>query len=309
MKLSLFDLHCDTAIEMLRQKQPLSCNRLAVSLQKAACFSEYVQVMAHWTDHSLSDEDGWVQFCQMNDNLRRDPTLLNGNAQIVTTMEKSESHIPRLLLAVEDARILANREERVQLLYDRGIRILTPLWAGATCIGGSHNTHEGLTSFGRRALTAAVSMGMILDISHASEESAEEIFEIADAYSRPVMASHSNAYEICPVSRNLKDGQIQSILKFDGIIGINLYRYFLRKDGNATAEHALPHIDHFLALGAEKHLALGCDMDGCDLPEDIPDVSALPHLAELMLRQNYPENLVQDIFYNNALRFAEKHLH
>ena len=307
MNLSLFDLHCDTAYEMLCQKQSLEQNSLAVSLQKANCFTNYVQVMAHWTSHELNDEDGWNRFLEMCENLKKDPAILCKKARIVTSI-KDMTAVPQLLLAVEDARILANKESRVQQLYDLGIRILTPLWAGTTCIGGSHNTEKGLTRFGRSALRHAVSLGMIPDISHASEQSAQDIFEISSEFQRPVIASHSNAYMICPVSRNLRDWQIQAILKSDGMIGLNLYRGFLSKNENATAKDVLPHIAHFLEMGAEKHLGLGCDMDGCDLPEDIPDVSALPRLAELMLQQNYPEGLIYDIFYGNAIRFFQKHL-
>ena len=307
MELSLFDLHCDTANEMLRQKQKLTDNCLAVSLQKASVFSPYVQVMAHWTAYRLTDEEGWTRFCQMQDNLLQDPALQGGDARVITEWERSPAR-PTLILAVEDARILAGKPERVRELYDRGVRILTPLWKGETCIGGSHDTATGLTEFGKRALTEAVRLGMIPDISHASVESAEEIFAICRDQRRPVIASHSNAYTVCPVSRNLRDEQIREIIRSDGIIGINLYQGFLREDGNATAADALPHIEYLLEQGARAHLGLGCDMDGCDLPPDIPDVSALPHLAELMLQQNYPEQLIRDVFYGNAARFAQKHL-
>ena len=307
MNLSLFDLHCDTANEMLSQKQSLESNSLAVSLQKASCFTNYVQVMAHWTSYELNDEEGWSRFLEMCENLKKDPAILSGKAHIVTSVERSTS-TPQLLLAVEDARILANQESRVQQLYDMGVRILTPLWAGLTCIGGSHNTEAGLTKFGRFALRHAVSLGMILDISHASEQSAQDMFETSSEFQRPVIASHSNAYGVCPVSRNLRDWQIQAILKFNGIIGLNLYRGFLSADKHATAKDVVPHIEYFLAMGAEKNLALGCDMDGCDLPKDVPDVSTLPHLAELMLQQNYPESLIHDVFYGNAIRFFQKYL-
>jgi microsomal dipeptidase-like Zn-dependent dipeptidase len=147
---------------------------------------------------------------------------------------------------VEDARILGGKLERVDTLYRLGIRILNPLWKGETCIGGSHDTDSGLTRFGKESLSRAASLGMILDISHASEASAQEIFEIAEKANRPVIASHSNAYEVCPVSRNLKKSQIQKILSADGIIGINLHRHFLKMDGNAKLE--IPELPQLIAL-------------------------------------------------------------
>ena len=307
MELSLFDLHCDTAGEMLNTSQGLEQNDLAVSLQKASAYRQYIQVMAHWTPYRMNDEEGWQAFWSMVKNLKSDPAVTSKKA-VIQTVCPNAVNTPTLFLAVEDARILANRIERVGSLFDNGIRILTPLWKGETCIGGSHDTDPGLTDFGKAALERAVMLGMILDVSHASLASAEDMFAIAKKHKRPVIASHSNAYEICPVSRNLRREQTEAIIASDGIVGINLFTKFLKHNGNATAEDALAHIDYFLELGASDHLALGCDMDGCDLPPDIPDVSALPRLAELMCSHGYPEHLIHAVFYGNAYRFAQKYL-
>ncbi len=302
--MKLFDLHCDTAGEMLAQKQALSHNTLAVSLDGASVFERYTQVMAHWTDKNLSDEEGWSRFWQILQNLQNDPAVRDGTV----TFDLSDTAKPRLILAVEDARILANDISRVDALADAGVRILTPLWAGETCIGGSHNTDRGLTDFGKAAIKRAIEHRMIPDISHASVASADDIFEIAAQTGAPVIASHSNAYDICPISRNLRREQVDAIKRCDGLIGINLFTYFLKQDGKATAADVLPHIEHFCALGASDRLALGCDMDGCLLPPDIPNVGALPHLAELLLAHNYPQSLVDALFWDNAARFADKYL-
>jgi membrane dipeptidase len=307
MKLSLFDLHCDTAFRMLTEKQPLERNTFAVSLEKSEGFAQYIQVMALWIDRRLTDDEGWSSFWSMLKNLQNDPASLNERAHL-TTFCPERSGKPSLLLSLEDARILGGDLSRVEQLYEAGIRILTPLWAGVTCIGGAHNTQEGLTPFGRQALSRAISLGMIPDLSHASVESAKEILSIAEELHSPVIASHSNAYTICPVSRNLRDGQIRELLRLGGLIGLNFYTGFLKKDASATAASVFEHIDHFLTLGAEQSLALGGDMDGCDLPKDLPDLSALPALAEQMLSHNYSEQLVRAIFFENAFAFAQKHL-
>ena len=308
MNLSLFDLHCDTAYEMLRQKQPLTQNKLAVSLQNAAKFARYTQVMALWTDHNLDDEAGWTAALKMLDNLSADPAITEGRARIVTRCPTDASTLPTLMLGVEDARILNGRLARVDELYRRGVRILTPLWKGHTSIGGSHDTDQGLTDFGAHAIDRAVTHGMIPDVSHASEKSADEIFEIANRHSRPVIASHSNAYALCPVSRNLRDRQIGAILASGGVIGINLYGAFLNTEAPATIADILRQIDYFLTLGAVDALCLGCDMDGCTLPKDIPDLSALPRLAEAMLAAGYTEATVQQIFHENAEKFAQNYI-
>lgn len=307
--LSLFDLHCDTAYEMYRKKQPLRKNGLAVSLENAAAFEQYVQVMALWTEHSLSDEDGWQQMLRMLSHLTEDEAVQSQDTALAVDASLLNTHKRLFFLGIEDARILANDLSRVDRLFSLGIRFLTPLWSGETCIGGSHDTVLGLTAFGRAALDRATAQGMLLDVSHASEKASEEIFLISDQHARPVLATHSNSYTVCPVSRNLRDWQIREILRTGGLIGLNLYPPFLQPNGT---EHALRdilfHIDRFLSLGAEHALALGCDMDGCDLPPDIPSLSALPRLAEQLSRHGYSDTLIDRIFYRNAAEFAKKHL-
>ncbi len=307
MKLSVFDLHCDTASEMLRQKEGFDRNPFAVSLEKASSFESYIQVMAHFISPRMSDDEGWEYLLSMHQNLLHDPAVREGRAPVTSACPKKDAHCS-LLLALEDARVFGGRIERVEELFRMGFRIVTPLWGGDTSMGGSHNTEHGLTAFGARALSRAMKLGMIVDISHASVASAEEIFQLAKEHQAPVIASHSNSYHICPVSRNLRDGQVESILESGGVIGLNFYKAFLREDGVATLANVFPHIDHFLELGAQDALCLGGDMDGCDLPDDLPDLSAYELLAERMLAHNYSEELVKNIFFENAYRFAQKHL-
>lgn len=308
MMLSLFDLHCDTAYEMLRQKQPLSSNNLAVSLQNAEKFEQYVQIMALWTDPYTENGAGWKKLLCMLQNLQNDLALQSGKAILVNRFPAVLPQTPILMLSIEDARILDGCLDRVDKLFELGVRIVTPLWKGHSCIGGAHDTNEGLTDFGRKALIRALEIGMILDVSHASERSAEEIFVLSESFGRPVIATHSNAHAVCPVSRNLRDWQIQEIVKTGGVIGLNLYGPFLRSDGNAVLDDVFPHIARFLQMGCADALCLGCDMDGCQLPPDIPDLSALPRLFDAMKHQGYPDALIHKIFFENAQRFAVRFL-
>ena len=307
MRLSLFDLHCDTAHRMLSENQPLRSNSFAVSLENAEKFEVYTQIMALWPHNCLCDEEAQRQVFSMLENLKNDPSVLQEEARITKRFDELTS-IPNLFLSIEDARILAGNVDGVDRLYSLGVRFLTPLWKGHTCIGGAHDTEEGLTPFGKAALHRAAELGMILDISHASERSANEIFAIGAAHSRPVIASHSNAFEVCPVSRNLKLEQIAAIVSCGGLIGLNLHAPFIGCGAHVKIQDLLPHIEYFLEVGAQNALALGCDMDGGDLPSDLPDLAALPKLAELLLQHGYSEGLVRKIFFENASEFAKKYL-
>lgn len=307
MKYSFFDWHCDTAGALLRANEPLAANSQAVSLKKAEQLAHYIQVMAYFTSSKLSDEEGWEWVHSMHRHLTEDASVLRGDAVICDACPPQSNGV-HLLLAVEDARILNGKLERVDRLRQMGIRILTPLWSGVTCIGGAHNTSEGLTAFGRIAVDRAITLGMLPDISHASERSADEIFQIAYDHGCPVIASHSNAHSVCPVSRNLRDGQICEIVRSGGVIGLNLYVSFLSKDAaNASANDVLRHVEYFLEQGAENALCFGCDMDGAALPADIPSLEEIPHLADLLSR-HYSSDTVHKIMFENAYSFARRAL-
>lgn len=307
MNLSLFDLHADTAWAMYKTGQPLAANSLAVSLDKAQKYARYIQVMALWTTPNLTNEEGYAHLLRMVKNLKNDPALQNGKAELCSVCPTRTSNKTSLMLSVEDARILDGHLERVEVLARMGVRSVIPMWSGETCIGGSHNTNLGLTEFGRHAIKEMLAHGMVIDVSHASLESSKDIFELSALYNKPVIASHSNAYSVCPVSRNLQDWQIDAILSSGGIIGINLYHAFLNKDGDATLDSILRHIEHFLSKGAENALCLGCDMDGADLLSDIPNVSYLDRLANHLLANGYSQKLIDALFFENAYRFAQKH--
>ncbi|MBQ9797401.1 MAG: membrane dipeptidase [Clostridia bacterium] len=308
MKLSLFDLHCDTAHRMLDEHQPLQSNDLCVSLERASAYEQYVQVMALWTPPAYSDADGWHYACRMLENLRCDQAIRTEQAVILPNPNLKHTPKVSLYLSVEDARILDGQLARVDQLYQMGVRILTPLWAGFTCIGGAHDTDASLTEFGKLAASRAAELGMILDVSHASEASAEELIAIAQSHGRPAIASHSNAYAISPVSRNLRDEQILAIIRTGGLIGINLHAPFLNCERDATVEDVLRHVEYISALGGEETLALGCDMDGCKMPAQIPDLAHLMCLAETLARHNYSEAFIRGIFYDHSNRFRNTYL-
>ena len=121
MKLSLFDLHCDTAYEMLHQNRSLDVNDLAVSLENAEKFEHYAQMMAYWTPPHLSDEDGFFALNRMHQNLMHDPAVKQNRTKIITgRFSRQDKRV--LLLSVEDARILNGCIERVDRLWQMGIR-------------------------------------------------------------------------------------------------------------------------------------------------------------------------------------------
>ncbi len=305
--LKLFDLHCDTASLLFDRKLSLAANDLHISLNKAAPFETYIQTMAVWSDHHLSDEAAWERFFGIQSYLKEQLTIcdlpLFRNGQELATAAKRG-----VILAVEDARLLAGQLTRLDMLYDCGVRFLTLTWSGKTCIGGSHDTDAPLTDFGRAAVNRCFSLGIVPDISHASRQVTAEVLAMAKDAKRPVIATHSNAFACRQHTRNLTDAEFRAVAESGGVVGISLAPEHLANDV-CGIKNVVSHIRHYLSLGGESALCLGCDFDGIDTtPDGLSDLSCLPSLADALSDAGVSDTVIRRIFFENAYGFAVKNI-
>ncbi len=307
MNSSLFDTHADTAYEMYKRKVGLHNSELHISLDYTKKYRRYCQCMALWSDKALSDEQAYLQFFSMYGHLKRQ-TEASNDALLCRTYGEIEQAFDKekaaFILTVEDARLLSEKLERLDQLYMCGVRMLTFQWQGETCIGGGFDTHAPLTPFGKRTAHKCAELGIIPDISHACEKTAYGILEIMADYRKPVIATHSNSYSVCPHKRNLTDTLFSDIISSGGVVGISLAPQHLSLDSRASSQTVLAHIEHYAEVGGIEHICLGCDFDGIEqTPEDIKDIRYLDNIAELMLSHNYKECDIKAVFSENARRF------
>ena len=200
--------------------------------------------------------------------------------------------------ALEDARpLLTHTEERVEWLWQSGIRTVTPFWRGANGLGGGYDTRLPLTQAGKDLIRHLHGRGMWLDISHASRESACEMLSLCHGR---ILASHSNFYAACPHPRNLTDGLALAVAKAGGVIGISFVPSHLGEGEDAL----LRQIDHACRLGLAEHLCLGTDFDGTDtLPPALARGAAdLISFGEILSRSGYTDAFLQGLFWQNAAR-------
>ncbi len=308
------DLHCDTAYELYHQKQSLGSNALAVSLDGAAAYSRYAQFFAIWSDKRLDDEAAWQDFLAISDHFTIQIAQNGSRIAHARTADELEQSWRvgknAALLAVEDARILNGRLDRLDELARRGVTYLTLTWKGESCIGGAYDTEAGLTDFGREVVLGCFERGIIPDISHASAKTADEVLTLAEAAGKPIIATHSNAYGVYPYPRNLRDEHAKRLFALGGIVGLNLCAYHVRdcEQRYACCEDMLAHIEHFLSLGGENRIAIGGDLDGASLLKDIRTVDDVARLADVMASHGYTDALMRQIFSQNALDFIKKNL-
>ncbi len=308
----LFDLHCDTATRLLSEKQGLYDNTLHVSLKNAAYLENYAQVMAVWTHHKLNDSEGYLKFHEVVDNLEKEIHInreLVGLAENATDIHKLTTlgKYP-LILSVEDIRILENDISRLDALYARGVRLVTLNWYGDTCIGGAHDTHNGLTPFGVNVVKRCFELGIIPDVSHSSFEGTSQTIELAKQHNKPIIASHSDSYSVNPHTRNLRDEDFIAISRLGGLAGINLCPEHLSSSDAADIASVVKHIEYYLSIGGENSLAMGCDLDGTNLPQGFSGVSDIYKIADELQKINYSTELTNKILYKNAFDFFTKNL-
>ena len=298
------DLHCDSLYESVTRNIPLDDGSLEVVLDRAP-ESRKLQCYAAWIPDGYSPIEAEKLFFtaakRLDDECQRlsIELLKPGNG----CKKAFSDNIYSAYLTVENGLALGNKLDNVQLFADMGVRMMTLTWNAENAIGGGADTHKGLTVFGKQVVREMERTGIIVDISHASEEL---FYDVAENSSKPFVASHSNAYAVTSHRRNLKDEQIREIIRRRGLIGLNFHNAFLNDSPEkAGAYDILLHAEHFLSLGCEDCLCFGSDFDGGVLPYDIKDSRDYDKIYELFLQHHYKQELVDKIFFENALNFFE----
>lgn len=315
MTLDYIDLHCDTAYELYHRGEQLASNTCAVSLDTAAAYPHYAQFFAIWSDKRLGDEAAWRDFLAISDRFSAELAHSDRAVSVRTSdglRTAWQSGRCAAFLAVEDARLLGGQLDRLDTLAARGVTYLTLGWSGKSCICASHDVPKGedtgLTDFGRAVVARCFETGILPDISHASERTADEVLTLAEEAGAPVIATHSNAYTVYPHTRNLRDEHARRLFALGGLIGLNLCAHHLCDctGRHATVDDILRHVDHWLALGGERHLAIGGDLDGASLPDGIRGVGDVASIGDALARQGISEAVIRRIFSENALGFIRK---
>ena len=219
------------------------------------------------------------------------------------------------ILHIEGAEAIDPDFHALDVLYAAGLRSLGPVWSRPTIWGegvpfrypSTGDTGAGLTEDGKRLVKRCGEMGVMIDLSHLNEKG---FWDVAELSPKPLVATHSNAYALCPHARNLTDAQLDAVKASDGMVGLNFAAGFLRADGqmrpDVPLEQMIAHLDHMIARMGEDHVGLGSDFDGAVIPEAIGDVAGLPKLIAAMRGHGYSEPLIEKLAHGNWMRVLER---
>ena len=237
-------------------------------------------------------------------------------AKIVDELEQCLSDgTLAMIIHIEGIEAIDTKLNALEVFYQAGLRSLGITWSRDNAFGhgvpfafpSSPDTGPGLTDAGKELVRVCQQIGVMVDLSHLNEKG---FWDVASISENPLVATHSGVHELCPVSRNLTDKQLDAIRDSDGIVGVNYHVGFLRADGQVNSDTSLDtivqHLDYMVDRMGIDHVALGSDFDGATMPDELGDVAGLPKLIAALEGAGYDEAALRKIAHENWLRVLRK---
>lgn len=252
--------------------------------------------------------------------------LLLENSEHISSIQEYDANVQKIygLISIENASGLIEEDEPLEFAFQRleflqtieNILYLSLTWNHENRFGGGNSSSVGLKPDGKILLEFLEAKNIAIDLSHASDALARDIFNYIDQKNLQLtpIASHSNFRKIAPITRNLPDDIAKEIFARGGVVGLNLIRRFV----GPRETDLYKHIQHALDLGGASQLVLGSDFyGGIDVPAhlmpektwptffpDFANAACYPHLYAFLNKQ-FPTEIVGQITFHNALRFIQ----
>jgi membrane dipeptidase len=204
---------------------------------------------------------------------------------------------------------------QVEEWWNAGLRIIGPAHYGVSPYAHGTGTEGGLFPLGPALLKEMERVGMILDVTHLSDQCFDEALDI---YNGPVLASHHNCRALVPDQRQLTDAQIKRLISRGAVIGAALDTWMLvpnwirgktrPEETGVTLNTMVDHIDRVCQLaGNARHAAIGTDLDGGfgreQSPMDLDTIADIQRVPDLLRKRGYKEDDVVNIAHGNWVRF------
>ncbi len=309
----IFDLHADIGWDILRKHEQGRTHVLREEHLPKLIKGEVLGVgIASYFEGS----EDWDRMQKMVLAARQEiEENLDAVTWIKSRADLEESGKQQVVMTVEGmCGIRDQAEEKIQWLYDQGVRIASLCWndENALATGVKGTVTCGLTEEGRKAVRKMDELGMILDVSHTNEKTFWDMVEVVRG---PLIATHSNTRALCEVHRNLTDQQIMAIAAKGGVIGLNAARNFIDSNPeHQDALHLAAHCRHIADLVGVEHLAVGFDfMDffedhATSMGTDLTSALQAQNLIQGLRAQGFSEDECQAVGYDNALRVLRQTL-
>ncbi len=329
------DSHCDTpmyfryGIDIGKKNQVLKVNPKDLGAEHEDGFVDYeLKVDIPKMQEGLLDAVFMVAYLKQGarDKKTSEKTVLKTesilrelirqveNNQAVAGIAKSTNDLKQLkkegrkaiFMGIENGSGIGKDIQNIRKFADMGVSYITLSHNGNNDICDSaigNSEHNGLSNFGKEVIKEMNRLGILIDISHASEKTAFDVLQISD---KPIIASHSSAKALRRHPRNISDKLLKAIAEKGGVVQICLYTYFLRNDKNATVKDAVNHIDHIVKVAGIDHVGIGSDFDGGGGLKGLNSANELPQITIELLRRGYIEEDIAKIWGGNLMRVMDE---
>ena len=304
----IYDSHVDTPSELLRSRD-ISIDNITghVDFPKLRRGGVDGSFFALYTSAEIAPDAATAHALKML-AVVQDAIEKDGKAAITVSPEQAAANRERgvfsVFLGMENGSPIQESLSLLRLFHRLGVRYLTLTHNGDNAIADSAaeaRTWGGLSPFGREVVAQMNRLGMMVDISHASDDTFYDCIRYSKA---PIVATHSCCRALCGHRRNLTDDMLRALADVDGYVGINFYPYFL-KDSQVPApgiKEIIDHIDHAVEICGIDHVGIGSDFDGIEVtPVGIDDVSMMPLLFTEMRRRGYTQEQIDKVSGDNLM--------
>jgi microsomal dipeptidase-like Zn-dependent dipeptidase/gamma-glutamyl-gamma-aminobutyrate hydrolase PuuD len=303
------DSHCDTPM-FFSQGVDFSQrdDRILVDLHKMTDGHQDVSMMVAYlpqpTENPTAYADAIFDRIEEIVNQHKDAMVI-ANSPAMLLYEKNKGR-KLIMLGIENGIALDGKLDNLKHFSKRGVVYMTLCHNGDNDICDSakgNQTNDGVSNFGKKVIKKMNKLGMMVDLSHASEKSFYDALKISKD---PIFCSHSNCRALCDHPRNLTDDQMRALAKKGGVMQITLYHGFLRADGEATVEDVFAHLDHAIEVMGIEHVGIGTDFDGDGGVRGFANSSDVINFTRLMLKHGYSEDDIIKIWGMNILVLMTK---
>ncbi len=351
------DTHCDTPMRLMRSDFDLGVRNDdgCVDFPRMKEGGLDAEFFAVFLGQGPRTEEAHLQVHEkalnIFDAIHKNVEKNSDQAEIAYTVDDAyrinKSGLTVAFIGIENGYPIGNDISRIKQYYDLGARYITlshsrnnDICDSSTDPGGAE--YNGLSEFGEKVVAEMNSLGMMVDISHVSDESFYDVMELSKA---PVIASHSSCRALCESPRNLTDEMILALKDNGGVIQICILSNYLRSakpnpeldkklkeirekyndfEGLsedefkkareeyystrnefrdwATVQDAVDHIDHVIQIAGIDYVGIGTDFDGGGGIKDVMDVSQMKNLTIEMLRRGYTKSQLEKVWGGNVMR-------
>ena len=230
----------------------------------------------------------------------------NGKAAIAILPDQlyqnKSAGVKSVVLGIENGYAIAKDISNIAKYFYKGVAYMTLCHNGDNDICDSARgniEHNGLSSFGRDVVAEMNRVGMMIDLSHASEKTFYDVLECSNV---PVICSHSSSRLLCDHPRNLTDNQMRALAAKGGVAQVCLYSGFLKKGGGATVDDAVKHIVHMVDVMGIDSVGIGSDFDGGGGLPGLEDASRFNSLTRRLMREGFSDDDLSKIWGRNFIR-------